>query len=219
MANTPITVARGDGIGPEIMTATLAILKEAGAWLRTIEDGAHTFDIFKAGVSREKLGTQEFAAAVIARLGQKPENLKAVEYRQDTGSLAGEGNRFIRRPFIRRPNARKKTSSASTSFGIGSTANSTAPRASSGELGEKVRGEGLKLRTIANRDVKVYPGGFPDTFTVDHWRCRFVSEAGEGNAISHKQINALLARFDEAGLDVIKTENLYHFDGAKGYSA
>lgn len=31
MANTAITVARGDGIGPEIMDATLHILKEAGA--------------------------------------------------------------------------------------------------------------------------------------------------------------------------------------------
>ena len=30
---TPITVAKGDGIGPEIMDATLHILKEAGAAL------------------------------------------------------------------------------------------------------------------------------------------------------------------------------------------
>ena len=33
MANRPITVAYGDGIGPEIMAATLQILKEAGARL------------------------------------------------------------------------------------------------------------------------------------------------------------------------------------------
>src|ERR687895_2789333 len=33
MANRPITVAHGDGIGPEIMEATLHILKEAGARL------------------------------------------------------------------------------------------------------------------------------------------------------------------------------------------
>lgn len=33
MPNTAITVARGDGIGPEIMDATLHILKEAGARL------------------------------------------------------------------------------------------------------------------------------------------------------------------------------------------
>ena len=33
MANTAITVARGDGIGPEIMDATLRILEGAGARL------------------------------------------------------------------------------------------------------------------------------------------------------------------------------------------
>ena len=41
MSNVPITVAHGDGIGPEIMEATLHILKEAGARLdiETIEIG------------------------------------------------------------------------------------------------------------------------------------------------------------------------------------
>src|SRR5918993_3148067 len=33
------------------------------AWLRTIEDGLHTYDIYKEGVSKEKVGTREFAAA------------------------------------------------------------------------------------------------------------------------------------------------------------
>ena len=48
------------------------------AWLRTIEDGVHTYDIFVEGVSKQKVGTKEFADAVVAHLGQKPETLKAV---------------------------------------------------------------------------------------------------------------------------------------------
>src|SRR6184192_2048146 len=47
------------------------------AWLRTIEDGVHTYDVFTEGVSSVKAGTKEFAAAVIERLGQKPNTLKA----------------------------------------------------------------------------------------------------------------------------------------------
>src|SRR5262247_1456138 len=39
------------------------------AWLRTIEDGVHTYDIFTEGVSSVKVGTKEFAAAVVERLG------------------------------------------------------------------------------------------------------------------------------------------------------
>src|ERR1700684_2708739 len=50
------------------------------AWLRTIEDGIHTYDIYTEGVSVEKVGTKEFAEAVIARLGQKPNRLKVVSY-------------------------------------------------------------------------------------------------------------------------------------------
>src|SRR5207244_4149710 len=50
------------------------------AWLRTIEDGVHTYDMFKEGVSRQKVGTKEFAEAVVARIGQKPETLKPVTY-------------------------------------------------------------------------------------------------------------------------------------------
>ena len=77
----------------------------------------------------------------------------------------------------------------------------------------------MKLANIANRGVKVYPGGLPDTFTVDHWRCRFVGDAGEGSPVTHAQLISLLQRLDADGLDVIKTENLYNFDGTKGYSA
>ena len=50
------------------------------AWLRTIEDGVHTYDIFTEGVSKEKAGTKEFANAVVARLGRRPAQLKAASY-------------------------------------------------------------------------------------------------------------------------------------------
>ena len=46
--------------------------KVQNAWLKTIEDGIHTYDIYKEGVSKEKVGTQEFAEAIITNLGQNP---------------------------------------------------------------------------------------------------------------------------------------------------
>jgi isocitrate dehydrogenase len=50
MSKTPITVAFGDGIGPEIMTATLHILHEAGAQLEieTIEIGQ---SVYRRGIT------------------------------------------------------------------------------------------------------------------------------------------------------------------------
>src|SRR5216110_331912 len=53
------------------------------AWLRTIEDGIHTYDIFDEGISKQKVGTKEFAQAVVDRLGKKPHTLKAVAYKQN----------------------------------------------------------------------------------------------------------------------------------------
>src|ERR687891_872584 len=51
------------------------------AWLRTIEDGVHTYDVYDDRVSRQKVGTKEFAQAVVDRLGKKPEKLKTVAYK------------------------------------------------------------------------------------------------------------------------------------------
>jgi len=179
------------------------------AWLKTIEDGIHTYDIYKEGVSRKKVGTREFAEAVVARLGQIPETLKAVAYKQTAADA---------KPIYSLPARRKKELVGVDVFLDWFNGKFYGASDELGALVEAVNGDGLKLQTISNRGVKVYPNGLPDTFTVDHWRCRFVSEAGEGRAVDKNQVISLLQRFADAGLDVIKTENLYLFDGAKGYS-
>src|SRR4029078_12833473 len=46
----------------------------------TLEDGIHTYDVHEEGVSKEKVGTREFARAVASRLGRTPATLKAVSY-------------------------------------------------------------------------------------------------------------------------------------------
>ncbi|MGI8811035.1 MAG: NADP-dependent isocitrate dehydrogenase [Pyrinomonadaceae bacterium] len=181
------------------------------AWLRTIEDGVHTYDMYKEGVSKEKVGTKEFADAVIARLGQKPETLKPVIY---TANLVDVDPK----PIFSTPTSQKKDLVGVDIFLDWWKGSFYGVADELGALVEKVSGDGLKLQTIANRGVKVYPGGFSDTFTVDHWRCRFIAESGEGSSVAHGQLISLLQRFDEVGLDVIKTENLYNFDGVKGYS-
>src|SRR5438034_8724429 len=50
------------------------------AWLRTLEDGIHTYDIYDERVSKQKVGTKEFAQAVVDRVGQEPRQFKAVRY-------------------------------------------------------------------------------------------------------------------------------------------
>ena len=171
------------------------------AWMKTLEDGIHTYDIFAEGVSKEKVGTKEFAEAVVARLGQKPETLKPAEYKAADLSKLGQ----ISTPAI------EKKDLVGVDVYLDWTAGSTNDLAA---ILEKTNGDEIKLASLNNRGTKVWPDGSPETFCSDHWRCRFVGNDG----IHHRQITNLLNRISEAGLDFIKTENLYNFDGKAGYS-
>jgi isocitrate dehydrogenase len=69
---------------------------------------------------------------------------------------------------------------------------------------------------ITNRGTKVWPHGFDETFCTDHWRCRFYSNNHE--QIQKKDIIQILTNAEALGIDVIKTENLYTFNGVRGFS-
>ncbi len=176
------------------------------AWLRTLEDGIHTYDIFREDISKQKVGTKEFGEAVVQRLGQLPQTLKPVSY------AAGESIPPGTAAVVRTP-ARKET------VGVDLFVNWNEAGRDPNVLGERMKaleGDRLKLSMISNRGQKVWPDGSAETFCVDHWRCRFL--AADGGAITHAQIAALLSRAAAAGLDFIKTENLCTFDGQPGYS-
>jgi isocitrate dehydrogenase len=177
------------------------------AWLRTIEDGIHTYDIYVEGVSKEKVGTREFAEAVIARLGQKPQILKEVHY---TTAPQHEEHRSVS---IRQSEETKEL--------VGVDVFLDWHNGNAHELGEtfkKVSGDGLELVVITNRGAKVWPEGLPETFCTDHWRCRFMAPE-HGASIDHDQVIELLRRVNNAGFDFIKIENLYNFNGKPSYSA
>ncbi|MFN5904070.1 MAG: hypothetical protein ACK439_14030, partial [Novosphingobium sp.] len=74
----------------------------------------------------------------------------------------------------------------------------------------------VPLAMITNRGVKVWPAGHPDTFCTDHWRCRFQPAAGK--AFNPAMTVELLRRLAAAGIEFVKTEQLYRFDGVPGYS-
>jgi isocitrate dehydrogenase len=69
---------------------------------------------------------------------------------------------------------------------------------------------------ITNRGIKVWPEGFSETFCTDHWRCRF--KAKEGVKMQKEDIILLLNNAINHEIDVIKTENLYEFDGKPAFS-
>jgi isocitrate dehydrogenase len=177
--------------------------KVQNAWLKTLEDGVHTYDIFKEGISKEKVGTKEFAQVVIANLGQKPSILNPVSYANNAALVLPK--------YIRKAATKKDL----VGIDIFVHWNGTKPD----ELAEKVKKietDTIKLTMITNRGIKVWPNGFNETFCTDHWRCRF--KPNENSEINKTNIIELLQKAFDENVDTIKTENLYSFDGKAGYS-
>jgi len=177
--------------------------KVQNAWLKTLEDGTHTYDIHKDGVSKQKVGTKEFAKAVIANLGTEPSVLKPVSY---------SNNEALELPRYKRRAPAEKILVGVDVFvhWSGTEPNELAQKLSVMESG------GAKLTMITNRGIKVWPNGFKETFCTDHWRCRFKPE--EGTDMTKEDIIELLGQAHEHGIDSIKTENLYSFNGKAAYS-
>lgn len=177
--------------------------KVQNAWLKTIEEGIHTYDIFKEGVSKQKVGTQEFAAAVIANLGQKPSTLKTVSY---------AGGSALKLPkYVRKAPAKKELVGADIFVHWTGTEPDELAK-----ILKAVENDQVELTMITNRGIKVWPEGFKETFCTDHWRCRFKPKAGQ--IMKSEYIPQLLQKCLELGIDTIKTENLYHFDGKIAYA-
>jgi isocitrate dehydrogenase len=173
------------------------------AWLRTIEEGIHTYDIYDASISTQKVGTKEFANAVIERIGERPTRLPGRVYKQGARMELG-----LRAP---RPKPNKVLTGVDVfvDWSAGKPDDLAA-------LMRPLAGDELDLLMISSRGTKVWPQGFSDTFTGDHWCCRYMPR--EGGGMDHRKIVALLDRVGAAGVDFIKTENLYDFDGKPGYT-
>ena len=196
-----------------MLLAAIDLLRQVGdpdtaariqdAWKATLADGLHTADIYRAGSSTRKLGTQAFADAVIERLAEPD-------------PTAAEQPSWPKVEVSWKQTARPRKTLVGVDVFVDWNEDGRDPH----RLGERVQafsaGHSLNLALITNRGVKVYPEGLPETRCTDHWRCRFRSP--DNQTITHEAIIELLSRFSDAGLDFIKTEHLYLFDGQPGFS-
>jgi len=171
------------------------------AWLCTLEEGIHTYDIFKEKTSKLKVGTQEFAAAVARNLGNKPKTLKSPVYKSSTKiePLQARHTTHVDRRLVgvdvfvySKDHIEKKMT--------------------------KLNPAPFQLSMITNRGARIWPDGHPETFCIEQWRCRFVHKSKDQPVTQH-EIYTLLENLAHSGYDIIKTENLYTFDGAAGYSS
>jgi len=180
-----------------------AAARIANAWLATVDEGIHTADIYRPTTSRRKVGTLDFASAVIERLGSGPSQLAPVRFRPGGIHVnvdvppTGDKQLVGVDVFLDWREARRDPETLARQL------EAAAPAM-------------WALSMITNRGVKVYPGGLPETFCTDHWRSRWMP--ANGGIVDFPQVLVLLAALHRAGLEVIKTEHLYTFDGVPAYS-
>lgn len=178
--------------------------KVQNAWLKTIEEGIHTYDLYKDGTSSRLVGTDEFADAVISNLGKKPGTLQSVHYEHD--------KQIVIPPYKRREPGYKELVGVDLFVHWQGTNPDVLAEAM-----KTIQFPDVVLTMITNRGIKVWPEGFSETFCTDHWRCRF-KHVTTGKAIDKNDIILLMSAAQKTGIDIVKTENLYTFNGVDAYS-
>lgn len=174
--------------------------KIKNAWLKTLEDGLHTYDIFNKNSSHKKLGTKEFAQAVIERLGDAPSQFKPVKYKK-----LKKIKSFVS---SKAKNIKKELVGADIFFNknINNVLN----------LVEELKNTEthLKLASLFCRGLEVWPGPPTKLQLSDHWGARFISP----KEIFTQDILLLISKLEEKGFSFIKTEGLFLFNGKPGFS-
>jgi isocitrate dehydrogenase len=174
------------------------------AWLKTLEMGIHTYDIYTSGKSREKVGTKEFARAVSKCLGQKPEKLFPATYE--------ENKKFAALPLFSHPPFTRELVGVDVYFYSLESAQGFVKHFSA------LSSPPLEVSMISNRGARIWPDGHLETSCIEQWRCRFLHQ-DKKSIVSQKDIITLLKELADSGHDIIKTENLYLIDGVPGFSS
>ena len=178
----------------------------ANAWLATLESGLHTADLYREGLSEREVTTDEFARAIIDRLGSRPERLRSAEYET--------------RPIVV-PESTPRTTTrerAGVDVFVCWDDDPRDPATLARAVSDAVSTGPLRLILITNRGVEVHPSNFPETLLTDHWRCRFLP-IDTADAIALEAALAVPSRLAAAGIEVVGVEVLQRTDGRESYSS
>lgn len=177
------------------------------AWLCTIEEGIHTYDIFDQAHSKQKMGTKEFALAVIDHLGKKPQSLKPVEYKKNFS----EHHKVV--PYIR-PQEKKELIGVDVFVQYhGSLERLVLFLLQCDDAEDR-----MMLEMVDNRGMVVWPEKQSDIFHSDSFRARYKLPDGTPGTITHDDVIELLKRISFQSIEFLKIELLYNFDGKPGFT-
>ncbi|MDR2045903.1 MAG: isocitrate dehydrogenase [Rickettsiales bacterium] len=169
------------------------------AWLKTLEDGIHTADLYKEKKSKQKVGTKEFAEAVIDNLGKKPAELVI-------GSGANSKVKKTQDECEQDYKVRKLVGSDITLAWSRS--------ADFDQIVKLFESSNPKIIAIYSKGLAIWPGGSKSL--SDQITCRFIANS-EKKPITNSDVNDLLIKLEENSFDVVRMDKLYLYDGKEGF--
>jgi len=170
--------------------------------LSTLEDGILMRDV--VGDSGAAASTTAFTDAVIQRLGKKPKSAKVRDYRPLTLPTVSSDPDFVK-------TSRRRV------VGVDVFVESSLPVEQLGRsVGELVTGSPVDLKMVESRGTKIYPATGAMTDTVDHYRCRLMQRAADGD-LTEAQVLDVVARVG-AKHRWMHVEKLNEFDGVPGFT-
>lgn len=199
-----------------------AASKIRNALYKTIEDGIHTGDIYNEKNSVKKVGTKEFANAVISRLGQYPQKLAIANFSAEKNSVQNN--------FDVKKNIGVKAVKSLIGLDLFIDWQNNFDDLIS--LLNNIESEKFEIKTISAKGLLLWPlidkneaPNFVKGLTI----LRFIGKGISGKnshdiidfkkSISHKDLIEILEICEKAKIDFVKYEGLYLFDGRLGYTA
>ncbi|MCE2992929.1 MAG: NADP-dependent isocitrate dehydrogenase [Alphaproteobacteria bacterium] len=176
--------------------------KIKNAWLKTIEDGVHTGDIYKDGTSKRRVSTIEFADAVISNLGKEPAGF-AVSKSKDSKPLS-----------IKVTGSQADVKKEIIGFDVfidlnGQSLESIATKA------ENIHPD-LKLHLISQKGLKIWPDNTKLDFKCELVTLRYIGYQDKG--IKTSMLFMVLDSLYTNGFDIAGFNSLYMYDGKSGFT-
>ncbi|WP_250294944.1 isocitrate dehydrogenase [Wolbachia endosymbiont of Oedothorax gibbosus] len=172
------------------------------AWLKTLEDGIHTADLYKEEKSKQKVGTKEFAEAVIENLGKKPAILSEFTVGGSTNSKISEIQNSYEQDY-----KVKKLVGSDITLAWDKSSNFD-------QIVGLFESSNLQMIAIYSKGLAIWPGSSKSS--SDQITCRFIANS-EKQAITNSDVNNLLIKLEENSFDVVRMDKLYLYDGKEGF--
>ncbi len=174
------------------------------AWLKTLEGGIHTADLYKEKRSKQKVGTKEFAEAVIDNLGKKPAELTIGSGSDSKINLDSKINKV--QDNYEQDYKVKKLVGSDITLAWDKSSNVD-------QIVGLFESSNPQIIAIYSKGLAIWPGSSKSS--SDQITCRFIANS-EKKPITNSDVNDLLIKLEENTFDVVRMDKLYLYDGKEG---